>query len=403
MNLLCSNLIKTSQASANCFEKNELLQQTRLRSNWRNGNFRISNTICLERWFHSDYCKYSDFVMFYETIGEHRRFCWYQTGSGKFSSSKLTMHIGEFTDWHFREMAMASKTTAIFKLYHQERHHVWAVKISTKGSEPVWKRQLVGFHEMEVVCNKVCLFKLGPNPSVEILDSNNGDRICKIDFTSWDPMFKIYLVMVNHQREIEQEQTMVPVLVTPKSYFFLNLKDLAYTDLHQYEQLIASQWVGPEDFLLSDNSKSFKVFNGKEEPVAREIWDSSGTQRRYIASISPNKNLIVTEHTRWGETVCSFQQPATKTNINLRRKRFKTQTSDLHHDTLVAYSALDKTLNFISFVPDGQIKKAKKPLEPPKEGFELTNIWCLSTAVVAKFTKNSSESSVILTAYDFKP
>ena len=400
MFLLCSNLIKTSQASGNCFEKDEFLQQTCLRSNWRNGNFRIANTISLEEWLFSSNldlaCHYSDLVMFHNTIGSWRRLCWYQTDSEKFSSSAVSLPPGS---WHFREMAMASKTTAIFKLYHQERHHVWAVKISTKGSKPVWKRQLVGYHEMEVVRNKVCLFKRGFNPSVEILDSTNGDRICIIDFTSWDPSFVIYRPIVNRQREIEQEQTMVPVMVLPKSYFFLSLKDLACSDLHRSEQFIDSQWVGPEDFLVCDTANSYKIFNWKEEPVAREKWDSSGTQRYNNASISPNKNFMVTEHSI-RETVRSFQQPATKTNISLKHERFKTQTSDLHHDTLVAYSVLDKTLNFISFAAEGRIKKAKKPLEPPKEGFELKNIWCLSTAVVAKFTKNST---VIFTAYDFKP
>ena len=57
-----SNLSKASDALPNCPEKDEFIFQTRLRANWRNGDFNLTEAITLPgRWYLG--CQYADFIV----------------------------------------------------------------------------------------------------------------------------------------------------------------------------------------------------------------------------------------------------------------------------------------------------------------------------------------------------
>ena len=86
-------------------------------------------------------------------------------------------------------------------------------------------------------------------------------------------------------------------------------------------------------------------------------------------------------------------------------KNFKASTVELHHDTLIDYSAFEKKerLTFLSFDSNGRASEVEKSLQAP-EGFELSYIICISTAAVAVFRQQIQDfdtNSFILRVLDF--
>ena len=121
----------------------------------------------------------------------------------------------------------------------------------------------------------------------------------------------------------------------------------------------------------------------------------------------PNGELvaIMVAQADLSSLTCSTKT-ATGSSDRFEGKNFKASTVELHHDTLIDYSAFEKKerLTFLSFDSNGRASEVEKSLQAPG-GFELSYIICISTAAVAAVFRQQIQdfdtNSFILRVLDF--
>ena len=417
-----SNLSKASDALPNCPEKDEFIFQTRLRANWRNGDFNLTEAITLPgRWYLG--CQYADFIVYFsrdQPMKNSWHLMWLDDDTGTIASGKICLPKtagANNANLYVQEMAMSSKTTAIIRFatwptLGQNRKLIWAIDISrTNNIRTLWRNEINDpMLSMEVANNQVCVLVDGLTAKVDIYSSGRGELVRSVNLAPWDPSWFLRGFVRNRLRTVGQEYRMLPIRaqqLNGQTLFVLDLKEGRFPDTVETFQNRVFMWVGPNLFAGRVSSTICKFMNWTADPVLREILPGENLSLR--ASVKPNGQLVAVQSDHRG-VACFFDLLGKNDDeTSFRRKRikgrkFKTRTSELHHDTLIDYSSFEKKriLTFTSFDPKGRASEVQKPLQTP-EGFELVQIRCLSSTAVAFFRRTQEFRPTFIVAFDFKP
>jgi hypothetical protein len=303
---------------------------------------------------------------------------------------------------------MATKKLAIVFFLYQP---MWGgVDISKPEAEIKWMRPLgqdAGWDTPNcTVINKKCLvtnLTSGGRAKVDVYDAFDGNHIKSVVYTVAGPYNLSHLGFANdsplgrdEDREVELDLLVVPFrqLDVPLHFFCLKSDSFQVPDptlKARYVDRLGST----DDFLAYGSTGSdFKIVSWSETggPVIREFQLSGPPGPCHLlARTSPEKLLLIKCLTRPRGYSISFHQ----FDPTGRETRF-IQTEDIiwpgkavNESTLVTLHS--GQMKFISLNDeDGLEEVSKVPEIQVPEGFTRARTWYLSTAAVAKFTKQHS-------------